>query len=172
MIDEKILKVLNDVDSTLNFKSLIEFMESTKINFIDNTIRGNYGIATYDAIYLNINLIDNRLDDKTMFFVILHEIAHYKRMQLIGKNGVIESFSNKDFDMFSEHIIFEEILADRYGSLVYYKLNKKLYPKNSTHCLDNPINQEKYKIGLKKTLFGVINNKEEEYDNLIKHMIS
>jgi hypothetical protein len=172
MIDSKILKVLNDIESDLNFKSLIEFMENTNILFIDNRIKKSYGMATYDSIYLNTNLILTRLNHNTLFFIILHEIAHYKRMQLMGKKQIIENFANKDFEMFSEHIIFEEMLADRYARLIYYKLNKEVYPKYATQCLDDPMIRERYKIELNKNLFGIIENKEEDYDNLMKSMIS
>jgi len=172
MIDSKIIKNLTDIESNLNFKSLIEFMKSTNIVFIENRIKNSYGMATNDSIYLNTNLMLTRLNDKELFFIILHEIAHYKRIQLIGKKQVIEYFANKDFEVFSEHIIFEEILADRYGRLVYYKLNNKIYPKYSTQCLDDPMIRERYKMGLNKNLFGIIENKEEDYDNLIKSMIS
>ncbi len=172
MIDSKIIKNLTDIESNLNFKLLIEFMKSTNIVFIENRIKNSYGMATNDSIYLNTNLILTRLNHKTLFFIILHEIAHYKRIRLMGKKQVIENFSSKNFEMFSEHIIFEEMLADRYARLVYYKLNNEIYPKYSTQCLDDPMIRERYKIELKKNLFGVIENKEEDYDNLIKSMIS
>jgi len=100
MIDKSLKTALKKKKSDLNFKQLLEFMEASGIDFKDRKIKFNsLGIATMYGLVINSEELD-RYDDRITFFVILHEIAHYKRIQKMGKDALIKALSAEDFDTF------------------------------------------------------------------------
>ena len=103
-------------------------------------------------------------------FIILHEIGHYKRAIRMGKDGVLKVLSDDDFDRFSDHIVGEEIVADRYACFVYYKLYNDIFPRNATQQLDIEMHRMNYKRTT-RPLFGVIQNSEKNYEKLLSEYI-
>lgn len=170
MIDESIKNHLQNKVGTLDFKALLDFMEASGIEYRKIGLRGAIGLCTDYCVYLDFNKL-TQLNDKIMYFVILHETAHYKRMQKMGgKDWVISNLSIKDFDAFCESIITEEIIADRFASYVYFLLNKELYPRKMTQQLDLEDNQPYYR-GQLKGVFNVVKNNEENYKNMITNFL-
>ena len=171
MIDESIKEALLAKHGDLNFKALLEFMESTGINYHNRRMRGPMGIATYYAIYLDLDAIASYFD-KLLYFIILHETGHYKRIERMGgKDGVIKMLSIEDFDEFSDHVIGEEIFADRYACFTYQILNKSKFPREATQNLHMKHVQEKYKEKSTIHLFGVVKNNEEVYKQLLESFL-
>lgn len=154
--------------SDLNFLKLVEILEGSKYEFIGTTLIGPVGLATLGKAYFDMTSLVLK-DDQYVFFVILHEFAHIKKIEKIGKDGMIKQLSTNDFYSFIDHILNEEILADRFGCLMFYHLNKKLYPRYRTQMLDVLQYQAKYVID-NGDLFGLIKD-EETYDKLLNSFI-
>jgi len=153
----------------LNFKGLIKLLESSDIEFVDSVLREARGMATIDKVHLNMDSLYND-DDKMFFFVILHEYCHGLRIKKMGKDAMITALSLDEFDDMAEHVIYEELLADRYASLKYYQLNKELFPFYRTQRLNETIQRVNYKNRI-KPLHGVIQNSEEKYNELMNSFI-
>jgi len=170
MIDESIKTHLRSKPSQLDFEALISFMESTGIEYRDRRLRGPLGLTTYYCIYLDMEKLMT-VHEKLMYFVILHETAHYKRIvKMGGKDGVIKVLSNEDFEEFFNHVIGEEIFSDRYACHVYHKLNKFNFPREATQQLHLEERQRQYK-GNARQLFGVVQNNEENYKRLLESFV-
>lgn len=170
-MDEKIIESLEKKIKDLNkSKSLLTFMKEVGVSFKDASIINAYGIATFDSIFLDIEKLTNDVPERLFYFIILHEIAHYKRIKKMGREAVIKNLSSDDMDILHKHLLYEEIFADRYASLLYYRLTGELYPKTLTQQLDNPFRQEEYRI-VSKTIFGRIQNDENKYNELLNSFI-
>jgi hypothetical protein len=170
----KIIDVLGD-DKLMKFNvyDLVLFMEKSDISYYMADLKGPLGLTTLDGVYIDLNEIMVRYtseSSKILYFILLHETAHMKRIIKMGKHEVLKQLSNTDFDKLFDHIISEEIIADRYGSLLYYFLNKKIYPKHYTQQLDNIHIKEKYRNNA-IVFLGQIQNDETSYYNFVNKFI-
>ena len=77
--------------------------------------------------------------------------------------------SSDKLNDFTKHIIDEEILADRYATYVYYKLNGDIFPKYRTQQLYEDTKKESYEYGLSQ-LHGIIKD-EDSYNTLMMSFI-
>jgi hypothetical protein len=171
MIDQSIKTALLEKHGELNFKGLLDFMESTGIDYLSHGLDRIFGMATCYGIYLDLNKIDE-YHDKFLFFIILHETAHYKRIeQMGGKDAMIKILSTEDFEEFCGHVIGEEIFADRYACFVYQILNNETFPREATQKLHIKEVQERYKHSSAIRLFGVVKNSEEIYKQLVESFL-
>jgi len=155
--------------TTLNFNALVKFMEESEIEFIGCGLRNALGMATGDKVRINIGGIGGTYDD-ALFFVILHEYCHSIRINRMGKKVLIEALSTEDFDEFVDHVVGEEILADRYGSRMFFKFNNRTLNQSHTQELHLKYRKDAYKnfIG---GIHGKIQGSEEKYDELINSFI-
>lgn len=161
MLDLSITELLIDRSTEdLDFKTLLEIMKASGIEFRNRKMRGPLGIATFYCIYLDIEHMRMACNRETIYFVILHEMAHYKRISRMGKEKLIEILSFEDLEIFCKHVITEEIIADRYACYVFQYLNGSSYPRRCTQQLHLEYQEEQYKYQLKKYFFGKINNEE------------
>lgn len=170
MIDESLIECLKDKHGKYDFNQLIELMQASNIVFKDRKLKSAAGIATYECIYVDTTKFDFSFPDFMVYFIMLHEMAHHKRLRKYGKEHFIKEISNENYNELFEHVIAEEILADRYASRVFYKLNNKVFPKHYTQCLDNPNKKAAYRYRI-EFFFGKVQNNEEKYDNLFKQFI-
>lgn len=161
---------LLSISSNLNFKSLADFIESLDINVSFCELKYGLGFSAYKKCFLNIDAIIDSYSEAHVFFIILHEIGHCKRIDMIGEDSLIEKFSNKDFDSFSDFIINEEIIADRYSSMLFYIFNGFTFPKYKTQDLENPDRQKTYKKRVVPQLYGKFNSKEA-YNNFLNELV-
>lgn len=145
----------------LNYQSLLHLIRKNRIELVPVKLAGAYGMTTPDRIYVDLDEL-KKLPDNVVFFVILHEIFHYKRYQVLGKKYFVEIFSSSDFNTLHQHILKEEQAADRYGRLIYRKFNGADYPVEFTQMLDDPYKQERYEKNT-RMLFGQIKN-EANFD--------
>ena len=171
MISNKDKRKLLSIDSKLNFKALVKFIENEDINVKLCALTHSLGLAADTGIYFNVEMTLEHYNTDMVYFGILHEIAHYKRIQRMGKAKVIELLSVEDFEKFAGHVIGEEIIADRYASRLFYRLNQIKYPKYMTQQLENKEVQSMYKAKILPKLFGKIQNSEEKYDKLLSEFI-
>lgn len=166
MISEnlKIHLLERDKKSSLEFGLLVKLLEDSEYEFIGGSLMGPMGMATYQKAFFDLYRLD-KTDDQMVFFVILHEYCHVLKIERIGKEGMISQLSNENFDEFLNHIINEEIIADRFASIMYYSYNRKLYPKYRTQMLEQQYQKEKY-VSQVEDLFGKIKD-EESYDKML-----
>lgn len=170
MIAESLKLALNSKDSKLDFKRLLAFMEDSGINFEDRQLKHRVlGMASADAIYINSKAL-NEYDNRMSYFVILHEMAHYKRIQRLGRKSLIAKLSDDNFETFCQHIIEEEIFADRYASVIFHLFNQKIFPSYMTQELHLDYRKFQYEA-VAKQFFGVIKHKEENYKELLNSFL-
>ena len=170
MIDDEIITKLKELDGEVNFGSLLTFMIENKIPYKNRTIKGfGMGLSTADGVILDLEKI-SKYHPKLLFYVILHETGHYKRIAKMGRNKLIQFLSEEDFEVFFEHVVNEEIIADRYSCLFYRIFNGENFPRVATQQLEDPTRREKYR-GPARTLYGTVKNTEESYNELIKSFI-
>jgi len=167
-MDKNLKKFLNKLgeESSLNFKALIKLIEDGNIPIIAYGISGGpVGIAFHNKILVDILGLYN-MGYKMSYFTILHEIGHYLRLKKHPKNHIINLYKG-DFQPFIDDVIYEELFADRFANLVYYKLNKQRLGYYQFRANDNNrINQYTERI---RPLFNMVNTKED-YNNLVKKM--
>lgn len=166
MISENLkIELLNRAErSSLDFRSLVSFMENSEYHFIGAKIVGALGIATYKKAYFNMFRFMSH-DDQYVFFVILHEYCHMLAVDRIGLDGMIKQFQETDVKKFTWHFIKEEILADRFARFWFYKMNKKVFPYYRTQQLECESNQKDYENNISE-LMGKICDEETYFKNL------
>lgn len=169
MIDEEIKIKIANKHGVLNFNYLLEFMSSSGIKFINRRLKDTLGIATYYCIYLDMEKIDT-YPNTLLFFIILHEMAHYKRINKMGKDIMLKNLSSDNFDEIFKHVINEEIFADRYACFIFNLFNKCEFPRSATQCLNELEKQIPYKETV-MSIFGKIKNNEENYKNLVNSFL-
>jgi hypothetical protein len=125
------------------------------------------GFATHEKIILSNDLVDRAV--MLFFYAALHELAHYKRMQKTGIDFHIQKLSSPDFDEFFRHVVFEEIIADRYAAKIYYQMFGKKCPYGQNLHLDSV--QTIYKPMIKDGLFGKINFNLDNYNKISDSLI-
>ncbi len=155
-------------DSDLRFDKLVEMLENSKYDFFGVTLRGPMGLATYQKAYFDMDRLDYE-DNQLIFFVMLHEYCHVMKIDKIGKEEMISQLSEEDFNIFFNHVVEEEILADRFGSFYYFLLNKELYPKYRTQQLESDEYREKY-VDKIIDVHGQIKD-EESYNKMLNYFI-
>lgn len=154
--------------SELEFSKLVTFLENSPFDFVGNKLRGPLGLATEGRAYFDLTELDGN-DDQLVFFVILHEYCHLLRINKLGKAAMVSKFSTIDFDEFIGHIVEEEILADRFASLIYRKFNNESFPWYRTQRLDDETSRDNYTIEM-KNLHGRITD-EVSYDKVLNSFI-
>ena len=131
---------------------------------------GFTGLATLWGLYFNLHNLW-KYPNILKYYIILHEIGHIKRIKKYGESFVLSAFSEDDFDKFSDSIINEEILADRYASFAYYQLTGELFPISYTQKLHLPEYRERYKNMLKSHHTN-IDNDIEKYKEQLKEQFN
>jgi hypothetical protein len=166
---------LNDL-SFLKFEKLVEIINDSNIKIINACLSDDIvGLATLDCIYIDMCDILTRVDAGVInlhkvFFILLHEIAHKKRIDKSGVDYHLNMLTTPNFKRFYEFIISEEVFADRWASLVFYFINKKKIHTSQTQQLFIPTNKQSYINNLKEThkLFKTTNF---NYDEVIKKFL-
>jgi len=166
-IKEKIEKLSKD--SGLDF-SIIFNVSDVKITDakLHDTI---YGLASYKEVFIDINKMVNRIDYELSLFIILHEIAHYKRITKMGFSKYLDNITNEDIIVFLDFIIQEEIFADRWASLVFYLKTGKEFPRNKTQRLDDKCNREKYERRLGPSHEVYKGKTVYDYEEILKNYV-
>lgn len=169
MIDHTIVQLLKENNGDIGFDCLINFMNDNNIEVKNHRLKDIIGIATYDCVYLDMDKV-MRYNTRMVWYIILHEIAHFKRIAKMGKAWVVEMLSLEDFDGFVSAIIKEEMLADRYACFVYRLLLKETFPIEATQCLHMAHKKEDYKKSASR-LYGFMNHDENNYEKLLNSFL-
>lgn len=169
MIDIAILEKLIERNGQYNFTKLVDYLLDTGFVYQDRKLRGPLAIATLNGVLLDMSVID-RYHDKLVYFILLHETAHMKRINRMGKELMLSNLSIEDFGEFTAHIFEEEIFADRYACSLFYHFNKEIYPWYETQQLNLKYKQEQYEK-MARMYYGKIQNNEEKYNEMISQFI-
>lgn len=169
MIDIAILEKLIERNGQYNFTKLVDYLLDTGFVYQDRKLRGPLAIATLNGVLLDMSVID-RYHDKLVYFILLHETAHMKRINRMGKEMMLSNLSIEDFGEFTAHIFEEEIFADRYACSLFYHFNKEIYPWYETQQLNLKYKQEQYEK-MARMYYGKIQNNEEKYNEMINNFI-
>ena len=171
MLNKNLKKALIDNLPSKNVEALICFMENAGVKYYMADLRGPLALATFYGVYIDINNIKTKgVSGMLMCFVILHETAHMKRIKKLGKKEILRNLSHKNFDDFFNHVLTEELIADRYGCYMYYNLTKEVYPKSMTQNLHIKDVADRYK-STARALYGEIDNDEKKYKELVNKFI-
>ncbi len=173
MLKEELKNALTEIIKKQNVEGLISFMENSDIEYHMADLRGPLAMATFEGVFIDLKRIMSRAwmdDTRLIYFVILHETAHIKRMKKLGKKEILRNLSLDVFEEFFEHVVGEELIADRYGSYVYQKLNNEIFPNHMTQALDIKINKDRYQQTA-RGFFGRIQNDEKKYKELFEQFI-
>ena len=155
----------------LRFERLIMYLEHLKIPVKNCNLIGCFGMAIDKGIFIDVEKIFTQYDARLVFFTILHEAAHYKTIQRIGKSQVVKMLAEEDFEVFANQIIDEEIIADRYASRLFLRMNGVPFPAYYTQQLDQSYYRDQYKKGIRSKLYKLVST-EEDYDNLWPRFIA
>jgi hypothetical protein len=169
MIEEIIKKYLENKPPQLNFKCLLKFMEDSYIPFKNAWLMSSAAMTTLDCIYLDINKLSH-YTDSMVYFIILHEIGHFKKMRKHGRAEVIRRLSIENFELFHINMVTEEMVADRYASRLFNRFNQVPFPSRLTQQLEFIDNRKKYTKNTRQ-YFGLVQNDERRYYAMIKHYI-
>lgn len=173
MLKGELKTALSEIIKKQNVDGLIRFMENSDVEYHMAELRGPLAMATFEGVFIDLKRIMSRVfmnDTRLIYFVILHETAHIKRMKKLGKEEIIKKLSLNIFDEFFEDILGEELIADRYGCYVYKKLNNEEFPTHMTQQLNLDLNKNKYKETV-RGIFGRVQNDEKKYKELFEQFI-
>jgi len=172
---EDFIHRLNNM-SLLNFETILTIINESNIKIINACLSDDIvGLTTLECIYIDIYDILTRLSVgeinlHKVFFILLHEIAHKKRIDKHGVDYHLNMLITPDFKSFHEFIIGEELFADRWASLVFYVINQTKFHISQTQGLHITSNKELYINSLKEThnLFKATNF---NYGDMIKQFL-
>lgn len=167
IVAEYILKWHYETD--LNFIKLLGFINDNNIPIVDSTLVNALGMATYYKIHLDLKNIDNQ-PSLLRYFIILHEIGHYKRLQKKGLDYHLHKLSSDNVETIYTHILNEETIADNYGMLTFKLLTGNQYPYEMTQQIKEYENKIKF-IDTAYSLIGKLNNSEDNYKAMIQQYI-
>ena len=115
--------------SDLNFNGLLEFMESNDIKLDSYAFPSKYSFGIAMATELGISLNDTRIvefGDISLFHILLHEAGHFLRIKRIGVGQMDDEIGKIDTaEEYMNYLVTEEKVAERFATIMYYKLNNK-----------------------------------------------
>lgn len=152
--------VLGD-EINIDLRPITHIINKIGADVINTSITGTaYGFTIPDKIYLDLNKLSNIKLKESIPFIMLHEIAHYKRFATpeLGLAEKTKNISLLTEDEYCSIVITEESFANRWASLMYRIIYKKSLPDD----LYNLINSDPRFTKLK-------NNSVIMYDKLSKY---
>lgn len=123
-----------------------------------------YGLTSYSRIYIDIHGIIKNMGDNYLLFIILHELAHYKKIKTMGKDWYLNFNLKYNFEEYLRAYKFEEDFANRWAT----HMMNKLFMININH---QDIDYETYPYNefIKSNynmLRGCVTNEDELYNYL------
>lgn len=154
----KLIESMSIVDKKHNWGGLGELYGDVNVILVENL--DGAGVSVIGGIYINkhINML---LPNKLIYFVLLHELYHYKYINKIGGDKLLERLSNDDYDSLCDYIYKEENMANKYAYIMYYHLNKFRF---DNHIVVENKNVEKFA----NLIYRKINNKITNYNKLVE----
>ena len=156
-------------ESDLNFIKLLDFINNGNIPVVDSKLISAVGMATYYEIHLDLDNLDFQ-PPLLRYFIILHEIGHYKRLQKKGLEFHLHELSTSNVNILYNHILNEETIADNYGMFTFKRLTGNEYPYEMTQRLKEYENKVKF-MDTAYSLIGKLENNEDSYKAMIEQHI-
>ena len=172
---EDFIRRLNNM-SLLNFETILTITNESDIKIINACLSDDIvGLTTLDCIYIDIYDILSRLSVgeinlSKVFFILLHEIAHKKRIDKSGVAYHLNMLTTSDFKSFYEFIILEELFADRWASFIFYVITRNKLDKSQTQELYIKSNKDLYVKSLKET-HQLFKGTNFNYSEMIKQFL-
>ena len=165
------LKYLKGV-SDLYFSNLLEMINDESIPIRNAKLKNAYAITTFDCIYYDFDAITSHefYGDEFLYYVMLHEICHYKRIKKFGNEKFITGLTSNSLTEYFDFLINEEIISDRWASYIFYKLNGRLLRNHMTQNLHIEENKNKFMVSNVRS-FNIISGDMKNYDELVNHHI-
>lgn len=124
------------VSTVLDLKNFKEYILNCGIEFEVRYLKMDVaGLTTPDKIYLNEGHM-GVLPVTMSIFIIFHEIAHYKSIHKMGIEEYHKRVTNKDFDGYADHVLHEEVLADKWATRAMFDVVGFIWPVEQTQQLD------------------------------------
>jgi hypothetical protein len=156
----------------INSKRVDILMESlNSINIINVKLTQNiFGLTTLDTIYVDVDKTFREYGEDGLLFIILHELAHYNRIKVLGKDWFLNFVLKTKLNDYIEYNIYEEFLADRFAKDKLSKLFNIDYASELT-CRD--YNTYLFHDILKITFTEIRETikTEEEFNNYLKSFV-
>lgn len=136
------------------------------VNIINASLkRGLNGITKPELIYINLEETIRSLGMYGLAFVILHELAHYKRIKKKGKEWYLNYVLRSDEETYVRNTILEETIADKWG----VDMVKEIYGITIVSPR-NPLISSKEFSDKTRTIYKLIRNSvnnEDDWDNML-----
>lgn len=161
-------------DDNLDMTKYINYIKSTGFDIVNTTLNHSVaGLVIKDKVYIDLGrLVEHNTPNKVILFIVLHEIAHAKRIAKIGIDEHLVSLTNKNFGEFADYVIKEEIFADRWASIMMYKLLGYEFPRGFTQELDtNKVKADFYKTRLTDTHDMFVKYEDKAFQLLEKEYV-
>jgi hypothetical protein len=168
-MDEIAKEYLLNSHGEYDFIRLVDFCIEQGIPIKAAHIKHGLGLSYSESIYIDIDKLSS-YPDKLVFWLLFHEMYHFKNIKKRTLKELIKIFAEPDFDTFFEILLQEEIGADRYACLMFYKFTGQVYPIEYTQQLTKPAYAERYKKEVAPMLFGKISSLDG-YHAFIKSFI-
>lgn len=153
----------------LDFIKLLSFINDNDIPVVNSNLIGAIGMATYYRIHLDLVKLETQ-PHMLRYFIILHEIGHYKRLLKKGLSYHLHKLSDSNVNTLYSHILNEEIIADNYGMFTFKRLTGVDYPYEMTQRIKDFENKMKF-MDTAYSLLGRLQNNEVSYKNMISQYI-
>jgi hypothetical protein len=143
--------------SKFDFKALKNVFDGYGIQIKNSILRGNNLALTtidknihFDISKLNVLIDYFYINGDDLFFLIAHELSHYIRIKKYGVHYHLSKLVVNDFEFFSNYLINEEVICDRFASLFFYVSKRFKY--------EGPFNRDfktvsEYELYKKKIFF-------------------
>ena len=140
------------------------------VNIINaSLLHGISGIAKPELIYLNLETTIKKMGQYGLAFVILHELAHYKRIKKKGKEWYLNYILRSDEETYVRDTILEETIADKWG----VDMVKKIYGVTIV-APRNPVISSKEFSDRTRVMYKSIRNSvktEGDWDNMLNSYV-
>lgn len=140
------------------FNRLKNIFDTSDIKIKNSVLKGDNLALTIlnNEIHFNISKINqlikfNIITEDDLFFLFSHELCHYLRLKKYGKDYHLEKLTSKKFFPFSNFLINEEVVCDRFARLFFYNIKKYRYKGNFIRDFNSPIYNNYYLSNLRIT---------------------
>jgi hypothetical protein len=143
---------------TLDKEKFKKLFENKKV--VDGAIVADIkGFAMFDKIVVDADKFYD-LPDVVQVFFLLHELCHSLRFDKLGFDHYLTLLANENFDEFANTVINEELIADRYASIMFYRLTGLTYSPYLTQRLTEPYYKDRYIRHVVPLLFKKFKNRK------------
>lgn len=180
-MNEEFYGMLRDVDAQQQLpylEGVIQLIDEKQIpmgitNFQQS---GAIGLTLNDKIYISNKLIEKLIEFKDhehyyiLLFAILHEMAHYMRIQRSEDGRVITDLNHSVFNVFYDRVVLEETIANKYAEQGFIKIvGRKCYEME--HMYSKLYNNEDAMQDIYLHMFMALRSTRMDYFDFMRKFI-